>query len=132
MNDFLIGLLQNLASAAIGGGAVILIKKYVEYLRHRMYSAFWELPGGRAVVVRSIASKRSDPDNPERKVWMSDLFSTMTVETLWKFLNEKGLAREVQVLGSNVTPNEGIFLSSGLVFKAKGWADLWSSRTRLI
>jgi len=46
---------------------------------------------------------------------MSDLFSTMTVETLWKFLNEKGLAREVQIVGSNITPNEGI-LRENIVF----------------
>jgi len=47
MNDFLVGLLQNLASAAIGGGVVILVRKYVEYLRHHTYSTFWELPGER-------------------------------------------------------------------------------------
>jgi hypothetical protein len=91
MDDFLMGLLQNLASAAIGGGIVVVARRYIEHLRHRAYSTFWELPGGKTVIIRSIASKRSDPDNPDRKVWMSDLLSTMAVEALWKFLGERGL-----------------------------------------
>lgn len=111
--------ISDIVSGFIGSvlGAVALLAISYSFRRFRASAngSFWAFPGGKVVIVRSAAFKQKDPDNPNQLVRASDLFSTMAVEALWKFLSRHNLAQDIQIKGSNKML-DGDVLAENIIF----------------